>query len=258
MSVSPPVSLPRALTLKFCGCRYAEGAEQRVLYSLLLATMVFSCGLPLPVTHYSTLNETFVAAMSDVIEHTAATETDEQISDQAADLLLSFNLHFDSADPSHNLVMHALGQKRCTVLAQRLLILFNRETDPVAEAVASGRTAVGSPDEPPARNAVLKFLIDIFGCSETAGSFFYTADRNSLVDVAIRELTDREHTDPALLDYVAMLRGLVPLSGYADDEEPHREAELKRCLEEQAAAIHEYMGSLELLEGITFVLGRLR
>lgn len=205
----------------------------------------------MPVTHYDTLDGTFVSAMSDVIEHTAGTETDEQISDQATDLLLSFNLHFEPGQP--NLVMAALGSKRCVVLAQRLLLLVNRGEDPVAAAAAS----VADQGRAPTRNSVLKFLIDIFACTDTANTFFYSSDRNMLIDVIARELADRPHTDMALLDYVAVLRGLVAASGYTEDDEPYRQAELLRSLQEQSAAINEYMGSLELLEGVTVVLGHL-
>jgi hypothetical protein len=41
----------------------------------------------MPVTHYDTLDGTFVSAMSDVIEHTAGTETDERPGNRLAALV---------------------------------------------------------------------------------------------------------------------------------------------------------------------------
>lgn len=42
----------------------ADDNVQKTLYSLLLGTMVFSCGLPLPVTHYQSFNSECVVPFS--------------------------------------------------------------------------------------------------------------------------------------------------------------------------------------------------
>jgi len=233
-----PLELMRDVTTS----AYTPDSDERILYSLKLAMVVLACGHPLPVTHYDTLNGAFVAGLSDVIEHDGVTETDGQISDHAADVLLAFNLHFP---PHHaNMITRTLATRRCNLLARRLLLLANRGDDPVPR--------IGS--QP---NAVLKFLSDLFHDADTAASFFYTSDRAVLLDVLIRNITDLEHDDPALLPYAFITVALVERSGYRDDEQPHRIADLRSCLESLASTIIEYYGSLELLELVREAIGLL-
>lgn len=86
--------------------------------------------------------------------------------------------------------MCAITEKHCKIFGEKVLVLANRGTDPVAvEALVSAM-----PSKPP--HSVVKLLQDIFSRPDLATNFFYTNDLRVLFDVLIRELSDRSHGDP--------------------------------------------------------------
>ena len=76
-------------------------------------------------------NENFLQFVLGLIEHDAETEEQEQISEQAASLLLSFNLHFPKGS-GDNLVMRVLSGTTPRQLNQKVMLLMNKDEDPVA------------------------------------------------------------------------------------------------------------------------------
>lgn len=52
--------------------------------------------------------------------------------------------------------------------------------------------------DPQAPNSVVRMLDNVFSDASTGTSFFYTNDLHVLIDVLVRELTDRDHEDKVL------------------------------------------------------------
>lgn len=67
------------------------------------------------------------------------------------------------------------------------MLLINRGEDPIAQDDVKGATKP--------MNSMLKFALDIFGRKTTGSQFFFLNDLHVLLDIIIRELTDRAHAD---------------------------------------------------------------
>lgn len=155
--------------------------RQKVLYSALVCTMIFSTAEAPPVSVYDQFDVYYVTFLLDTIESSAADSSMEEIADGFLNLLLSFNQHF--GDPANNLVMNSLmKQPNRKVFGEKLILLVNREEDPVV---------IKEPNVP---NSLTKMLMDLFSDSTTA-SLFYTNDLLVVIDIITRQLTDLNPDD---------------------------------------------------------------
>ncbi|XP_071807661.1 NCK-interacting protein with SH3 domain-like [Asterias amurensis] len=193
---------------------------QKVCFSALVATMLLSSGQPLMYTHYDQLNEDFVRFLLNNIEDPPPEDESEQLPDLFVNLVLAFNLHF--TEPSENLVMRVLGKRKTSkTFSEKIMVLFNREVDPV-------RMFEHEPKPP---NSLLKFLCDIFANADTS-SLFYTNDMNVLIDIIIRQLTDRCPGDKQRTEYLGVIHSILRMPVYW--EQKHRLADLRRVIEKIA------------------------
>ncbi|XP_022081462.1 NCK-interacting protein with SH3 domain-like [Acanthaster planci] len=193
---------------------------QKVYFSSLVATMLLSGGTPLPYTHYDQLNEEFVSYLLNNIEDPPPEDESEQVPDLFVNLVLAFNLHF--TDRKANLVMKVLAERQTSRrFSEKIMILVNREVDPV-------RMFEYDPKPP---NSLLKFLCDIFASADTS-SLFYTNDMNVLIDIIVRQLTDRSPGDKLRTEYLSLIHSILKMAVYWENK--HRLADLKRSLEKIA------------------------
>ncbi|XP_062923803.1 NCK-interacting protein with SH3 domain-like isoform X3 [Mobula hypostoma] len=152
--------------------------HQKLCYSALLLTMVFSMGEPLPYHHYEHLNSDFIQFLLDVIEDGLLSDSTEQLPDLFTNVLLSFNLHM--LVPSNNIIMKTLTKREnVKVFTEKLLLLLNRADDPVS--------IFKHQPQPP--HSVLKFLQDVFADKDTA-RIFYRTDMMVMIDIIVRQTSD--------------------------------------------------------------------
>ncbi|MGH0176382.1 UNVERIFIED_CONTAM: hypothetical protein FKN15_006153 [Acipenser sinensis] len=81
--------------------------HQKMCYSALVLSMVFSMGEPLPYHHYEQLNPGFMEFLLDVVEEGLPSDTTEQLPDLFINVLLAFNLHLMVSyhkDPAHSVL----------------------------------------------------------------------------------------------------------------------------------------------------------
>ncbi|XP_047139623.1 NCK-interacting protein with SH3 domain isoform X1 [Hydra vulgaris] len=185
------------------------------LKSSLVLTMLFSTGEPVPYHHYTQLNEAFVNFLLDLIENPP--QNDEQVSDSLLGLILSFNKHFRAT--KHNPIMQVLSRRTVfRMLSEKLMLLFNRETDPVALFSFS----ISCPD------SVLKFLNDIFSTKRTS-TMFYTSDMSVMIEIILRQLFNRPSKDQVRTEYLSLFHAI--LTSDACVELKKHTNELKRYFE---------------------------
>eukprot|EP00050_Salpingoeca_kvevrii_P001420 m.169443 g.169443 ORF g.169443 m.169443 type:complete len:648 (+) comp10367_c0_seq11:1236-3179(+) len=189
--------------------------DKKLLLSLQLIAGIFSCGLPIPIAHREYLNAEFVEAMITLIESPPVSDENEQASDLAVNVLLAFNLGFlvpvdEMFD--ENLILQVVGTRCLRVFGEKLLLLANRGQDPVAF-------------ESRPTHAVFKLLIDLASRHATGRNFFYTNDLRVLMDVLLRELTDRDRHDERFPDFLLLTSGVLRNTPLADD--PYRLDELQ-------------------------------
>ncbi|KAJ0044227.1 hypothetical protein NL108_010826, partial [Boleophthalmus pectinirostris] len=151
--------------------------HQKMCYTALVLTMIFSMGEQVPYHHYEHLNGEFVQFLLDVVEDGLPSDPTEQLPDIFLNLLLSFNLHHTS--PSNNAIMEEITKKNVKILTEKVLLLLNRGDDPVCMFTHT----------PPAPHSVLKFLQDVFASKETANIFYHT-DMMVMIDIAVRQISD--------------------------------------------------------------------
>ncbi|XP_027693001.1 NCK-interacting protein with SH3 domain isoform X3 [Vombatus ursinus] len=172
--------------------------HQKMCYSALVLTMVFSMGEPLPYHHYEHLSAHFVQFLLDVVEDGLPSDTTDQLPDLFVNLLLAFNLHIP--DPENNVIMTTVSKRsNVKIFTEKLLLLLNRGDDPVRIFK----------HQPQPSHSVLKFLQDVFASRETA-SIFYHTDMMALIDITVRHISDLSPGDKTL-----RLRRMMRFSGLA-------------------------------------------
>lgn len=140
--------------------------------------MIFSAGHKMPIGHFDLMKHDFVLFMLNLIENPLEDDQTEFLSDVMINLLLAFNLQFDTF--SENTILEAMQQvKTSKSFTEKILLLINREEDPVF---------VLKHTKPPI-NSVLKILVDLFAIPETT-NLFYTNDIKVLIDILVRQLSD--------------------------------------------------------------------
>ncbi|KAM9814172.1 NCK-interacting protein with SH3 domain [Neosynchiropus ocellatus] len=190
--------------------------HQKMCYTALVLTMIFSMGEQVPYHHYEHLNAEFVAFLLGVVEDGLPSDPTEQLPDIFLNLLLSFNLHHTA--PSNNVIMQELRKKNVKILSEKVLLLLNRGDDPVCMFKHT----------PPAPHSVLKFLQDVFASHETA-DIFYSSDMRVMIDIAVRQISDLSPGDKLRMEYLSLMHSIMGSTDYLEHQ--HRLSDLQGALQ---------------------------
>uniref|UniRef100_A0A5F8H197 NCK interacting protein with SH3 domain n=1 Tax=Monodelphis domestica TaxID=13616 RepID=A0A5F8H197_MONDO len=204
--------------------------HQKMCYSALVLTMVFSMGEPLPYHHYEHLSAHFVQFLLDVVEDGLPSDTTDQLPDLFVNLLLAFNLHIP--DPENNVIMSTVSKRsNVKIFTEKLLLLLNRGDDPVRIFK----------HQPQPSHSVLKFLQDVFASRETA-SIFYHTDMMALIDITVRHISDLSPGDKLRMQYLTLMHGLIRSTSYLQHGHrlPDLRATLRRILSEEEGGLQSH------------------
>ncbi|XP_004704035.1 NCK-interacting protein with SH3 domain [Echinops telfairi] len=200
--------------------------HQKLCYSALILTMVFSMGESVPYAHYDHLGTPFAQFLLSVVEDGLPLDTAEQLPDLCVNLLLALNLHLPA--PDQNVIMAALSRHaNVKVFSEKLLLLLNRGDDPV-------RIFKHEPQPP---HSILKFLQDVFASPATAAIFYHT-DMMALIDITVRLLADLSPGDKLRMEYLSLMHAMVRSTPYLQHRHrlPDLQATLRRILAEEEAS----------------------
>ncbi|KAK2862106.1 hypothetical protein Q5P01_001639 [Channa striata] len=190
--------------------------HQKMCYTALVLTMIFSMGEQVPYHHYEHLNADFVQFLLGVVEDGLPSDPTEQLPDIFLNLLLAFNLHHTT--PSDNVIMQELKKKNVKILSEKVLLLLNRGDDPVCMFKHT----------PPAPHSVLKFLQDVFASRETA-DIFYHSDMMVMIDIAVRQISDLSPGDKLRMEYLSLMHSIMRSTDYLEHQ--HRLSDLQGALQ---------------------------
>ncbi|KAM3622263.1 uncharacterized protein V6R79_022262 [Siganus canaliculatus] len=190
--------------------------HQKMCYSALVLTMIFSMGEQVPYHHYEHLNAEFVAFLLGVVEDGLPSDPTEQLPDIFLNLVLSFNLHHTT--PSNNVIMQEVKKKNVKFLSEKVLLLLNRGDDPVCMFKHT----------PPALHSVLKFLQDVFASRDTA-DIFYRTDMMVMIDIAVRQISDLSPGDKLRMEYLSLMHSIMRSTDYLEHQ--HRLSDLQGVLQ---------------------------
>ncbi|XP_065343031.1 NCK-interacting protein with SH3 domain [Cloeon dipterum] len=189
----------------------------RLVDSANLLTMIFSTGQPMPVTHLEHMGAAFVEFLHNNVEQPPECDVADQIPDVFLRLLVAINLQFE--DGSENVLLYVLS--KCSVaqsFTEKVLLMFNREDDPVAQFCSSSAKI----------HSIVKLFLDLFSNATTA-QLFYTNDVKVLLDIISRQLADLSPGDERRGQYLELCRRVVRESDYT--EHNHRKEDLVRSLQ---------------------------
>eukprot|EP00794_Sanderia_malayensis_P010019 gene10019-11042_t len=185
------------------------------LNTALLLTMLFSTGENPPLKHYAQFNDNFIDFVFECIERPPIVDEYDQIPDALVSVLLSFNQHFK--DSSENKVLLVMANRsHHTIFTEKILLLINRDDDPVSLFEY----------HKPNPSSILKMFQDIFSLKETS-NIFYTNDLMVLIDIILRQLTDRSHGDKVRTQFLSLFYDIITNSNYR--EHMHRNSEFGEC-----------------------------
>ncbi|KAI3370073.1 hypothetical protein L3Q82_024875 [Scortum barcoo] len=190
--------------------------HQKMCYTALVLTMIFSMGEQVPYHHYEHLNADFVEFLLGVVEDGLPSDPTEQLPDIFLNLLLAFNLHHTA--PTSNVIMQELKKKNVKILSEKVLLLLNRGDDPVCMFKHT----------PPAPHSVLKFLQDVFASRETA-DIFYRTDMMVMIDIAVRQISDLSPGDKLRMEYLSLMHSIMRSTDYLEHQ--HRLSDLQGALQ---------------------------
>uniref|UniRef100_A0A8C4EN96 NCK interacting protein with SH3 domain n=1 Tax=Dicentrarchus labrax TaxID=13489 RepID=A0A8C4EN96_DICLA len=190
--------------------------HQKMCYTALVLTMIFSMGEQVPYHHYEHLNADFVEFLLGVVEDGLPSDPTEQLPDIFLNLVLAFNLHHTA--PSSNVIMQELKKKNVKILSEKVLLLLNRGDDPVCMFKHT----------PPAPHSVLKFLQDVFASQETA-DIFYSTDMMVMIDIAVRQISDLSPGDKLRMEYLSLMHSIIRSTDYLEHQ--HRLSDLQGTLQ---------------------------
>ncbi|XP_076858032.1 NCK-interacting protein with SH3 domain isoform X2 [Brachyhypopomus gauderio] len=191
--------------------------HQKMCYTALVLSMIFSMGEQVPYRHYDHLNTDFVQFLLDVIEDGLPSDATEQLPDLCVNLLLAFNLHLTV--PENNMVMQTLIKRHnVKILSEKILLLLNRGEDPVCIFK----------HVPPAPHSVLKFLQDIFASHDSACIFYHT-DMMVMIDIAVRQISDLSPGDKLRMEYLSLMHAIMRSTDYMQHQ--HRLSDLQAALQ---------------------------
>ncbi|CAJ0962340.1 unnamed protein product [Ranitomeya imitator] len=212
--------------------------HQKLCYSALVLSMIFSMGEPLPYHHYEHLNSQFVQFLLEVIEDGLPSDTTEQLPDLFLNVLLAFNLHI--AVPASNVIMKTLCKRpNVKIFTEKLLLLLNRGDDPVC--------IFKHQPQPP--HSVLKILQDVFAGSDTANIFYHT-DMMVMIDIVVRQIADLSPGDKLRMEYLSLMHAIIRSTDYL--QHLHRRQDLhsimQRILDEEEEGPHSQMDKMIIQE----------
>ncbi|XP_076012874.1 NCK-interacting protein with SH3 domain [Genypterus blacodes] len=190
--------------------------HQKMCYTALVLTMIFSMGEQVPYHHYEHLNAEFVQFLLGVVEDGLPSDPSEQLPDLYLNLLLGFNLHLTA--PSSNVIMQELRKQNVKNLSEKVLLLLNRGDDPVCMFKHT----------PPAPHSILKFLQDVLASPETA-DIFYSTDMMVMIDIAVRQISDLSPGDKLRMEYLSLMHSIMRSTDYL--EHRHRLSDLQGALQ---------------------------
>ncbi|XP_068108797.1 NCK-interacting protein with SH3 domain [Hyperolius riggenbachi] len=208
--------------------------HQKMCYSALVLSMIFSMGEPLPYHHYEHLNSQFIQFLLDVIEDGLPSDTTEQLPDLFINVLLAFNLHIPV--PANNVIMRTLCKRpNVKVFTEKLLLLLNRGDDPVS--------IFKHQPQPP--HSVLKILQDVFASADTANIFYHT-DMMVMIDITVRQIADLSPGDKLRMEYLSLMHAIIRSTDYL--QHLHRQQDLhsilQRILDEEEEGPHCQMDKM--------------
>uniref|UniRef100_A0A8C8HWU8 SH3 domain-containing protein n=1 Tax=Oncorhynchus tshawytscha TaxID=74940 RepID=A0A8C8HWU8_ONCTS len=190
--------------------------HQKMCYTALVLTMIFSMGEQVPYHHYEHLNASFVQFLLDVVEDGLPSDTTEQLPDLCVNLILAFNLHL--IVPSSNVIMQTVVKKNVKIFSEKIVLLLNRGDDPVCVFKHA----------PPAPHSVLKFLQDVFA-SRDSSDIFYRTDMMVMIDIAVRCISDLSPGDKLRMEYLSLMHSIIRSTDYL--EHLHRLSDLQGALQ---------------------------
>ncbi|XP_055726053.1 NCK-interacting protein with SH3 domain-like isoform X2 [Salvelinus fontinalis] len=190
--------------------------HQKMCYTALVLTMIFSMGEQVPYHHYEHLNASFVQFLLDVVEDGLLSDPTEQLPDLCVNLILAFNLHL--IVPSSNVIMQTVVKKNVKIFSEKIVLLLNRGDDPVCVFKHA----------PPAPHSVLKFLQDVFA-SRDSSDIFYRTDMMVMIDIAVRCISDLSPGDKLRMEYLSLMHSIIRSTDYL--EHRHRLSDLQGALQ---------------------------
>ncbi|XP_041744519.2 NCK-interacting protein with SH3 domain-like isoform X1 [Coregonus clupeaformis] len=190
--------------------------HQKMCYTALVLTMIFSMGEHVPYHHYEHLNASFVQFLLDVVEEGLPSDPTEQLPDLCVNLILAFNLHLTV--PSSNVIMQTLIKKNVKLFSEKIVLLLNRGDDPVCVFKHA----------PPAPHSVLKFLQDVFASRDSADIFYHT-DMMVMIDITVRCISDLSPGDKLRMEYLSLMHSIMRSTDYL--EHRHRLSDLQGALQ---------------------------
>ncbi|CAF0890881.1 unnamed protein product [Rotaria sp. Silwood1] len=165
--------------------------KSTVISALNLLTTILLTNEPFPVDTNSQLsNSIFLKYIFQLIENN---HDDDELVLPSIKFLLSFNLRFDY--PNKNPIMLTLlainEQISCRHLMERLILLFNRNLDPIEHKTI---------------HTVIKFFADLFDDQNmTSDILLFDSDRRLIIEIISRELINRSCTDKDTTAYLSLL-----------------------------------------------------
>ncbi|XP_038872217.1 NCK-interacting protein with SH3 domain-like isoform X2 [Salvelinus namaycush] len=196
--------------------------HQKMCYTALVLTMIFSMGEQVPYHHYEHLNASFVQFLLDVVEDGLLSDPTEQLPDLCVNLILAFNLHL--IVPSSNVIMQTVVKKNVKIFSEKIVLLLNRGDDPVCVFKHA----------PPAPHSVLKFLQDVFA-SRDSSDIFYRTDMMVMIDIAVRCISDLSPGDKLRMEYLSLMHSIIRSTDYLEHRHrlPDLQGALQRILREE-------------------------
>ncbi|KAM8929939.1 NCK-interacting protein with SH3 domain [Pelodytes ibericus] len=199
--------------------------HQKMCYSALVLSMIFSMGEPLPYHHYEHLNSQFVQFLLDVIEDGLPSDVTEQLPDLFINVILAFNLHIPV--PENNVIMKTLCKiSNVKIFTEKLLLLLNRGDDPVCIFE----------HQPRPLHSVLKLLQDVFSSQDTA-NLFYHSDMMVTIDIIVRQIADLSPGDKLRMEYLSLMHSIMRSTDYLQHR--HRQQDLHGILQRILSEVEE-------------------
>uniref|UniRef100_A0A674BR32 NCK interacting protein with SH3 domain n=1 Tax=Salmo trutta TaxID=8032 RepID=A0A674BR32_SALTR len=199
--------------------------HQKMCYTALVLTMIFSMGEQVPYHHYEHLNASFVQFLLDVVEDGLPSDPTEQLPDLCVNLILAFNLHL--IVPSSNVIMQTVVKKNVKIFSEKIVLLLNRGGETHTFSLCYDPVCVFK-HAPPAPHSVLKFLQDVFA-SRDSSDIFYRTDMMVMIDIAVRCISDLSPGDKLRMEYLSLMHSIIRSTDYL--EHRHRLSDLQGALQ---------------------------
>ncbi|CAI9737609.1 Hypothetical predicted protein [Octopus vulgaris] len=196
LSLVSELKCSETVTVEFCNSA-----------TLLAAILAGEEALPVEIHGY--LDIPLIVKVLNFIENPSGMMFAEAVSVDLMTLILAYNQHHNASSPP-NVVMQALNHaetKYPELLLEKLILFFNRGVDPLME---QGLMRTKS-------NSVVKFLRDMFSC-EATGKLYYTNDIKVMLDIVLRNITDKPPGDKERTENLLLLQQVINHSFYTEEQ----------------------------------------